>query len=752
MDDNKINETLSIEQRRKRAQIMRAHHTKIERARELAQRKLAAEKNIRKRAFQMARSIMRKKLAGERGAEYAQLGPSEKIAIDRMLDNKAKAIKKLALRLMPKVKKAEYERLQSYLHGHSIQNMGAEEGHTMKEDINELFEAAFTFPQDPNRPNLSGSPNSTMNSGLGKPRVASNGGKSKNSNIEFYNGESKSKKIAEALDRKADQSGIDFDVLAEVFSRGLEAWNKNSKVTQEQYAFARVNSYINQGKTYFNEDADLHELGPATLDSYAKKSNKEAKGLVKQIGDINHKKYAGRSNYQPLNKLSSDDEAQKSKLLGKLKNRKIGQARAINNLDRMNTEEVNLDESNPAQINEASNAVNISKAEYDKLKKKHETTPAGRNFSNATHVYKKDDEVWRQTYSHPSHGIPTIQASHEKEFPYKQKKWQKFVKEDTSIEEEKKGLWANIHAKRRSGKRMRRPGEKGRPTAADFRSAQTEQVENNIQEELLNEAQKFGKHIGTVNGYHIHDLGANTPYKDKRYLAYANHYGWISHSAPTKSEINKKSKELTKSETPKSKSKEEQEHDDWRADQKQRIASGEVRRAVMSRRGIRYEQVEPQAQHANTKKRKSIENVDRDTNDKTELGKQTEIIRKIIEQTGNKVNDPKKRLQGTDSLVKAYKGDTPGEGLNESFNIAFAAGVGVTLTAADLGMRAQGGFAHHPSVIDQIEENAVTADKQPVVIPAHKDAYGNNIPAKTVMRRTRRKILDTGNTHDGEPN
>ena len=38
------------------------------------------------------------------------------------------------------------------------------------------------------------------------------------------------------------------------------------------------------------------------------------------------------------------------------------------------------------------------------------------------------------------------------------------------------GLWDNIHAKRErikhgSGERMRRPGEKGRPTAADFRSA-----------------------------------------------------------------------------------------------------------------------------------------------------------------------------------------------------------------------------------------------------------------------------------------
>lgn len=43
------------------------------------------------------------------------------------------------------------------------------------------------------------------------------------------------------------------------------------------------------------------------------------------------------------------------------------------------------------------------------------------------------------------------------------------------------GLWANIHAKRErikrgSGERMRKPGEKGAPTAADFKAAQNEEV------------------------------------------------------------------------------------------------------------------------------------------------------------------------------------------------------------------------------------------------------------------------------------
>ena len=35
----------------------------------------------------------------------------------------------------------------------------------------------------------------------------------------------------------------------------------------------------------------------------------------------------------------------------------------------------------------------------------------------------------------------------------------------------KQGLYANIHAKRKRGERMRKPGEKGAPTAANFKRA-----------------------------------------------------------------------------------------------------------------------------------------------------------------------------------------------------------------------------------------------------------------------------------------
>ena len=35
----------------------------------------------------------------------------------------------------------------------------------------------------------------------------------------------------------------------------------------------------------------------------------------------------------------------------------------------------------------------------------------------------------------------------------------------------KRGLYANIHAKRKAGKKPRKPGAKGAPTAQDFKNA-----------------------------------------------------------------------------------------------------------------------------------------------------------------------------------------------------------------------------------------------------------------------------------------
>lgn len=86
----------------------------------------------------------------------------------------------------------------------------------------------------------------------------------------------------------------------------------------------------------------------------------------------------------------------------------------------------------------------------------------------------------------------------------------KETNEEVEIEE-KRGLWDNIHAKRKrikggSGERMRKPGSEGAPTAANLKASQTEEVQ-------IDELSKktLGSYIGTASAdksFAAHDVGA----------------------------------------------------------------------------------------------------------------------------------------------------------------------------------------------------------------------------------------------------
>jgi hypothetical protein len=72
------------------------------------------------------------------------------------------------------------------------------------------------------------------------------------------------------------------------------------------------------------------------------------------------------------------------------------------------------------------------------------------------------------------------------------------IKFSEFIDEGKRGLWDNIHAKRKrikngSGERMRKPGEKGAPTAADFKAANEEVEHTDYLLEYPEDLQKMKK-------------------------------------------------------------------------------------------------------------------------------------------------------------------------------------------------------------------------------------------------------------------
>ena len=75
---------------------------------------------------------------------------------------------------------------------------------------------------------------------------------------------------------KAKKSGISYGTLKKVYDRGMAAWKTGHRpgTTPQQWAFARVNSFITKGKTYHTADKDLRSEFDMEKD-YKKKKLKE---------------------------------------------------------------------------------------------------------------------------------------------------------------------------------------------------------------------------------------------------------------------------------------------------------------------------------------------------------------------------------------------------------------------------------------------------------------------------------------------
>ena len=76
---------------------------------------------------------------------------------------------------------------------------------------------------------------------------------------------------------KSDKSGISYGILKKVYDRGMAAWKTGHRpgTTPQQWAFARVNSFLTGGKTRTTADADLWKQA---------KGQKEEKEDAREIG------------------------------------------------------------------------------------------------------------------------------------------------------------------------------------------------------------------------------------------------------------------------------------------------------------------------------------------------------------------------------------------------------------------------------------------------------------------------------------
>jgi len=237
---------LTLVQRQRRARILRAKEPKMQRAKEVSQHKLASEDKLKARAINKARNIVKMRFSARKGTPYTELTTSEKIQVDRVVDKKVKLIRKLAARLLPSLRKAEVNRLASFQSGAKLQHATA--GPVVNEQFNNIVES------------LDNKTSMQLVDIIGESIDALN----ENDNSmgitlkRLLNAVLPEDAATSTLIQKAERTGIPFSTLREVFERGSFAWENDGRTTQEQFSFARVNSYIAKGKAW-TLDADLRE-------------------------------------------------------------------------------------------------------------------------------------------------------------------------------------------------------------------------------------------------------------------------------------------------------------------------------------------------------------------------------------------------------------------------------------------------------------------------------------------------------------
>lgn len=293
-EDESLDEVLTISQRRQRGRVMKRYAARNARKRKIAMRRKASNEKLKDRALKKARNIIKARLAGQK--KYSELEPAQKIQVDRRLAKISKAkIQSIAKKQLPLVRSKEMERIKKM--------------RTKNEDINDLFEAFLEenyyagIDKDTKEKRQAhferGSSMDDDNPAAYKPAPGDEGAETKPSKYtkryhRMFKKEGtvncdrrfkiyREKKndyfteefaesvldLAESVDslyenkkiikKKSEETGISYDILKQVFDRGVAAWRTGHRpgTTPAQWGVARINSFATGGKTQKTTDADL---------------------------------------------------------------------------------------------------------------------------------------------------------------------------------------------------------------------------------------------------------------------------------------------------------------------------------------------------------------------------------------------------------------------------------------------------------------------------------------------------------------
>jgi len=88
-----------------------------------------------------------------------------------------------------------------------------------------------------------------------------------------------------SLEDRSKVTGVPLNYIKESYNRGMAAWRTGHRpsATQQQWGYARVNSFLLKGKTYYTTDSDLA--------SKAKKKSRKAKKWWNSLKSFNKRRH-----------------------------------------------------------------------------------------------------------------------------------------------------------------------------------------------------------------------------------------------------------------------------------------------------------------------------------------------------------------------------------------------------------------------------------------------------------------------------
>ena len=149
---------LTVQQRMAIGRRMKRLAPRISRMRKIRMKRMADRPRLEKRARKAAIKLLRKRFAGKQGENYASLTPAAKMQVDRVIQKKMAAVGRISKRLLPKVRKAEMERLKNLRKGKSEPTKKAvreefiweEEDEKTNQKLITILRQAFTDPKERN--------------------------------------------------------------------------------------------------------------------------------------------------------------------------------------------------------------------------------------------------------------------------------------------------------------------------------------------------------------------------------------------------------------------------------------------------------------------------------------------------------------------------------------------------------------------------------------------------------------------------